>query len=189
MTQEEQTVLLKPRVPVPDAPRGFVELERYSSIKRLWDWLEGLHQHGFEVRVPKRVPPEQCRREVVGMARTGAGGLLNDAGLLDLLGKDETAILEAFSLEPDVLAAVNRFLEGDRTGVVAVLNRDYRLVFEVQLCFTARRELMLKADANFEAFADRVPPFPASWDLKPMRWRREDYRQLLDRAARGLLLP
>jgi hypothetical protein len=29
--------------------------------------------------------------------------------------------------------------------------------------------------------------FPVGWDLKPVRWRRDDYRQLLDRAASGLL--
>jgi hypothetical protein len=186
---EDLSHLLKPRVPVPDAPRGFVELERYSSIKRLWDWLEGLHRQGFEILVPKRAIPEHCRREVRGLSRSGAGGLLDDAALIELLGKDETAILEAFSLEREALAAVNRLLAGDRSGVVALLNRDYRLVFQIQLCFTARRELMLKADASFEAFSDRIPPFPASWNLKPVRWRREDYRQLLDRAARGLLLP
>jgi hypothetical protein len=184
---DDLTWLLKPRVPVPNAPRGFVELERYSSIKRLWDWLEGMHRHGFEVRVPKRVPVEQCRREILGITRDGAGGLLDAASLLELLGKDETAILEAFSLEPEALRAVNDLLEGDRSGVTALLNRDYRLVFDVQLCFTARRELMLKADASFEAFADRVPVFPSSWALKPVRWRRDDYRQLLDRAASGLL--
>ena len=183
------TALLRPRVPVPDAPRGFAELERYSNIKRLWDWLEGLHSQGYEVRVPKRSSLEHCRREIVGLSKTGAGGLLDVSALLEKLGKDEDAILEAFSLEPDALAAVNALLEGDKSGVVAILNRDYRLVFEIQLCFTARRELLLKADSSFEAFEDRLPIFPVSWKLSPVRWRRDDYRQLLDRAARGVLMP
>jgi hypothetical protein len=187
MTTPDLNALLKPRVPVPVTPRGFAELERYSSVKRFWDWLEGVHKHGFSVRTPKRVPPEQCRREILGVSRDGAGGLLDVTSLLDLLGKDETAILEAFNLEPEALRAVNDLLEGDRSGVVALLNRDYRLVFDLQLCFTARRELMLKADARFEAFEDRSPVFPVGWDLKPVRWRRDDYRQLLDRAASGLL--
>jgi hypothetical protein len=187
---DDLSALLKPRVPVPNAPRGFVEMERYSSIKRLWDWLEGLHAHGFEVRVPKRGGTlGDCRREVRGLTKTGAGGLLDTNALLELLGKDDTAILEAFSLEPEALRAVNQILEGDKSALVAILNRDYRLVFQIQLCFTVRRELMLRADASFEAFEDRMPLFPVGWNLKPVRWRRDDYRQLLDRAARGSLLP
>ena len=189
MTDGELTALLRPRVPVPDAPRGFAELERYSNIKRLWDWLSGLHMHGFEVRVPKRSSIEHCRREIVGITKTGAGGLLDTSAVLEKLGKDEDAILEAFSLEPDALAAVNALLEGDKSGVVALLNRDYRMVFQIQLCFTARRELLLKADSSFEAFEDRLPIFPVGWNLKPVRWRRDDYRQLLDKAARGGLVP
>ncbi len=183
------TALLRPRVPVPDAPKGFAEMERYSNIKRLWDWLSGLHAQGYEVRVPKRGSLEHCRREVVGITKTGAGGLLDAAALLEKLGKDDDAILEAFSLEPEALSAVNALLEGDKAGVVALLNRDYRLVFQIQLCFTARRELLLKADSSFEAFEDRLPIFPVSWNMKPVRWRRDDYRQLLDRAARGALTP
>jgi hypothetical protein len=183
------TALLRPRVPVPDAPKGFTELERYSNIKRLWDWLSGLHAQGFEVRVPKRGSLEQCRREVVGLSKTGAGGLLDTSALMEKLGRDDDAILEAFSLEPAGLAAVNALLEGDKSGVVALLNRDYRMVFQIQLCFTARRELLLKADSSFEVFTDRLPVFPVSWNLKPVRWRRDDYRQLLDKAARGTLTP
>ena len=92
---------------MPDAPRGFVEMESYSNIKRLWDWLSGLRAQGFEVRVPKRGSLEHCRREIVGIAKIGAGGLLDAAALLDKLGKDEDAILEAFSLDPAALSAVN----------------------------------------------------------------------------------
>ncbi len=174
---------------MPDAPKGFAEMERYSNIKRLWDWLEGLHSQGYEVRVPKRGSLEHCRREVVGITKTGAGGLLDTSALMEKLGKDDDAILQAFSLEPEALAAVNALLEGDKSGVVALLNRDYRMVFAIQLCFTARRELLLKADSSYEAYADRLPIFPVSWNLKPVRWRRDDYRQLLDKAARGTLTP
>ena len=181
--------LLRPRIPVPDAPKGFAELERYSNIKRLWDWLSGLHAQGYELRVPKRSNIEHCRREIVGITKTSAGGLLDTSALLEKLGKDDDAILEAFSLDPAALAAVNALLEGDKSGVVALLNRDYRMVFQIQLCFTARRELLLKADSSYEVFEDRLPIFPVSWNLKPVRWRRDDYRQLLDRAARGALVP
>ena len=185
----ELSALLRPRVPVPDAPKGFAEMERYSNIKRLWDSLSGLHVQGYEVRVPKRSSIEHCRREIVGITKTGTGGLLDTSALLEKLSKDEDAILEAFSLDPEALAAVNNLLEGDKSGVVALLNRDYRMVFRIQLCFTARRELLLKADSSFEAFEDRLPIFPVSWKLAPVRWRRDDYRQLLDKAARGVLVP
>jgi hypothetical protein len=148
-----------------------------------------LHAHGYEVRVPKRGSLEHCRREIVGITKTGAGGLLDASDVLEKLGKDDDAILEAFSLEPEALSAVNALLEGDKSGVVALLNRDYRMVFQIQLCFTARRQLLLKADSSFEAYADRLPIFPVGWQLKPVRWRRDDYRQLLDRAARGALVP
>ncbi len=189
MPDDAPTQLWKPRVPLPLSPRGFVELERYSSLKRLWDLLEGLHRQGYELRVPKRVSAEQCRREVLGLSRGGAGGLLDAAALIAKLGEDEDAILDAFSLEPEALRAVNRLLEGDKAELVALLNRDYRLEFQIQLCFTARRQLMLKADASFETLPDVLPVFPVSWTLKPVRWRRDDYRQLLERAGAGTLLP
>ncbi len=64
MTEAE---LLRPKTPLPTAPRNFAELERYSSIKRFWDLLEGCHKNGFAVVVPKRSEPSLCRREITGI--------------------------------------------------------------------------------------------------------------------------
>lgn len=179
--------LLKPRVPLPTPPRNFAELERYSSIKRFWDLLEGCHNHGFLVVVPKRSEPTLCRREITGLIREKAGGLFNDAALLATLQDDEDMELEAFNLIPQAREAVQKLLEGYRAPFVEILSTSYRLEFEIQLAFTARRELLLRANAEFVALPNLEPPFPVSWKLEPIRWRRDDYKVLLERAASGLL--
>jgi hypothetical protein len=180
------TDLLQPRVPLPTQPRNFVELERYSSIKRFWDLLSGCHQHGFLVRVPNRAEPTQCRREITGLHRDKAGGLFNDAALIAQLQEDEDMTLEAFNLPPESRDAVQKLLEGYRAPFVEIISTCYRLEFEIQLAFTARRELLLKASAIYVPLPYLEPPF-VDWKLEPIRWRRDDYKVLLERAASGLL--
>jgi hypothetical protein len=183
MTEAE---LLQPRVPLPAHPRNFAELERYSSIKRFWDLLSGCHQHGFLVRVPNRTEPTHCRREITGLHRQKAGGLFNDAALITKLQEDEDMTLEVFNLIPEAREAVQKLLEGYRAPFVELLSTCYRLEFEIQLAFTARRELLLKASAEYVPLPDLEPPF-GDWQLEPIRWRRDDYKALLERAASGLL--
>jgi hypothetical protein len=182
-----ETELLRPKVPLPSSLRNFAELERYSSIKRFWDLLEGCHQHGFSVVVPKRSEPSLCRREITGITKQKAGGLHNDAALKLALEDDEEMVLEAFNLIPEALDAVQKLLEGYRAPFVEILSTAYQLEFSIQLAFTARRELLLKASAEFVPLPYLEPPFPVSWKLEPIRWRRDDYKVLLERAASGLL--
>jgi hypothetical protein len=179
--------LIRPKVPIPNEPRGFFELERYSSIKRLWDLLEGCHKNGFTIRVPPRTEANQCRRAIEGLTRDRAGGLINDAVLLAQLMEDEEVTLESFNLEPEPRQAISALLQGYRVPLVDVLNQSYRLEFDVQLGFTARRELIMKASATYEAIGDLEPPFPDSFKLEPIRWRRDDYKVLIERAAMGLI--
>jgi hypothetical protein len=178
------TALLKPRVPLPAAPRNFQSLEGYSNIKRFWDWLEAFHNQGLSVRVPTRVPIEHCRRTVVGIERFNAGGLIDDLAILNALLDDDHMTLEIFNLLPEAADAMQSLLEGDKQPLTSILSSAYKLVFDVQVAFTARRELRIKADTRFVALEDDL--FPLSWDLKAVRLRRDDWRMLLDRAAMGL---
>jgi hypothetical protein len=182
-----ETELLRPKTPLPNSPRNFAELERYSSMKRFWDLLEGCHHNGFMVLVPKRSEPNLCRREITGITRQTAGGLHNDAALKALLEEDEELALEAFNLIPEAMEAVQKLLEGYRAPFVEILSAAYQLEFSIQLAFTARRELLLKASAEFVPLPYLEPPFPVSWTLEPIRWRRDDYKVLLERAASGKL--
>ena len=184
MTEAE---LLCPKVPLPASPRNFAELERYSSIKRYWDLLLGCHQNGFTVRVPNRAEPTQCRREIIGITRQKAGGLLNDAALIAALQEDEDMALEAFNLIPEAGEAIQKLLEGYRAPLVEILSTAYSLEFSIQLAFTARREMLLRASAEFVPLPHLEPPLPIAWKLEPIRWRRDDYKVLLERAASGLL--
>ena len=179
--------LLRPKTPLPSSPRNFAELERYSSIKRFWDLLEGCHHNGFTVLVPKRSEPDVCRREITGITRQNAGGLHNDAALKASLEEDEEMALDAFNLIPEAMEAVQKLLEGYRAPFVEILSSAYQLEFSIQLAFTARRELLLKASAEFVPLPHLEPPFPVSWTLEPIRWRRDDYKVLLERAASGKL--
>ncbi len=182
-----ETDLLRPRTPLPSAPRNFFELERYSSIKRFWDLLEGCHSHGFAVVVPSRTEPSLCRRAITGITRAKAGGLINDAALSTALLEDEDIALEAFNLSPEAREAVQKLLEGYRAPLVEILSTTYQLEFDIQLAFTARREMLMRASAAFVPLPYLEPPFPVSWKLEPIRWRRDDYKVLLERAASGLL--
>jgi hypothetical protein len=178
---------MRPKVPIPVEPRGFFELERYSNIKRFWDLLEGCHKNGFTIRVPQKTEPNQCRRSIEGLTRDRAGGLVNDSVLLAQLMEDEEITVESFNLEPEPRQAISSLLQGYRVPLVDVLNQCYRLEFEVQLAFTARRELVMKASATYECMSDLEPPFPDSFKLEPIRWRRDDYKVLIERAAMGLI--
>ena len=178
------TALLKPRVPLPAAPRNFQSLEGYSNIKRFWDWLEAFHNQGLIVRVPSRVPIDHCRRTVVGIERFNAGGLVDDLAILNALLDDDSMTLEIFNLAAEAADAAQSLLEGDKKPFAEILSSAYKLVFDVQVAFTARRELRIKADTRFVALDEDL--FPVSWDLKAVRLRRDDWRMLLDRAAMGL---
>ena len=186
-TKMTETELLRPKVPVPSSLRNFAELERYSNIKRFWDLLEGCHHNGFSVVVPNRSEPSLCRREITGITRQKAGGLHHDAALKAALEEDEEMALEVFNLIPEAMNAVQKLLEGYRAPFVEILSSAYQLEFELQLAFSAKRELLLKASACFVPLPYLEPPFPVSWKLEPIRWRRDDYKVLLERAASGLL--
>ncbi len=95
--------------------------------------------------------------------------------------------LEAMNLIPEAREAVQKLLEGYRAPLIEILSTAYRLEFDIQLAFTARREMLLKASATFVPLAYLEPPFPSTWKLEPIRWRRDDYKVLLERAASGLL--
>ena len=173
--------LLRPKSPLPDKPNGFSILEQYSSVKRFWDIIGGLHRAGLGIEVPARTPVDQCRRTVTGLHRDGAGGLL-DVASLALALEEEDAMLESFTLEPEARQAVSEFLIGNRKPVQAILSREYRLEFDVALGFTRDRTLVFKADAVFRSKV-MPAPFPADWKLRTVRMGRDEYKMLLERAS------
>ena len=173
--------LLRPVSPMAHVPGGFMTLERYSSVKRFWDIIGGLHRAGVGIEVPARAQPEECRRAIVGVRREGAGALLDVPWLLVAL-EEEDASLASFTLPDEARSAVSALLAGDAKGVQGILSRDYRLEFDLVLGFTQSRSLVLKAEA---VFRPKSPPgpFPEDWKLRAVRWGRDEYKMLLERLS------
>ena len=175
---------LKPRSPLPRAPAGYMRLEGHSSLKRYWDLLRGLAARGYGVEVPRRSPPDACRRAIVGVRLGRAGGLLDAAALREALEDEDAGLdLAAFTLPDGAREAVNALLAGDADPLRRLLSERYTLDLELVLGFTVTRDLVLKADARYWPTDEREAPFPLDWPLRAVRWRRDDYRALLESRA------
>jgi hypothetical protein len=174
-------------VPLPQVPAGYQVLENYSSLKRYWDLLRGLHARGYPVEVPSRTPPDHCRRAVLGVRYPNAAGLLDAEALADALrDEDGPWALEVFTLEPAARAAVGALLDGDAAPIRALLNDAYVLNFDLTLAFTAARQLIGRAATQFWPLDERAAPLPLELPLRARRMGRGELRTLLDRLAGGL---
>jgi hypothetical protein len=172
-------MLLKPTVPLAEA-RGFITLERYSGLKRYWDLLAGLSSHGYGIEIPRRQPPEQCRRTITGIHYLRAGGLLDFSALREALS-DETNDLTVFGPVTDATEALQQLLEGESSAVTALLSQHYRLEYRFSLGFSSSRDLLAKAEGKFVALDQ--PLFVTELPLKPRRLGKSEYRIMLERAA------
>jgi hypothetical protein len=174
---------LKPTKPLPERPNGYMTLENASSLKRFWDLLRGLKARGYALEVPPRTAPEVCRRAILGVRNEGAGGLLDADALIEALQDDDMMTLESFNLLPEAREAVSALISGDKKPMASVLSAFYRLEFELILAFTARRELVLKADARFWPKLETTAPFPLDWPLRAIRMGRGEYRIMIERLS------
>lgn len=174
---------LKPTKPLPERPNGYMTLENASSLKRFWDLLRGFRVRGYALELPPRTAPDVCRRAILGVRNQGAGGLLDAAALIEALQDDDAMTLESFNLEPEAREAVSALLSGDKTTMAAILSAAYALEFELVLAFTARRELVLKAEARYWPKIETSAPFPLDWKLRAIRLGRGDYRAMIERLS------
>ncbi len=174
---------LKPTKPLPERPNGYMTLENASSLKRFWDLLRGFQSRGYVLEVPSRTTPDVCRRAILGVRNEGAGGLLDSGKLIEALQDDDTMALESFNLEPQVREAVSALVGGDKKPMASLLSASYTLEFELILAFTARRELVLKADAKFWPKLETTAPLPLDWPLRAIRMGRGEYRMMIERLS------
>lgn len=173
-------------MPLRQVPAGYHVLEHYTSLKRYWDLLRGLHDRGYAVEVPARTGPEQCRRHILGVRYPRAGGLLDAAALAAALGNDDGPwALEVFTLNPEAREAVSALQDGDATALRRILNEHYTLNFDLTVGFTAERQLVLKAGTQFWPIDERNAPLPLDMPLRAVRLGRGELRTLLERLATG----
>jgi hypothetical protein len=165
-----------------------MRLEHYSSLKRYWDFLSGFDRAGLEIAVPQRSPDDHCRRNIKGIQRNNAGGILDVFALLSAMNDDEDSVLASFSLGPEAQTAVKALLAGDPKGIQTILSQHYRLEFELQLGFTRERSLVLKADTKYRPTPATTPEqlLPKEWPLRANRFGRDEYKMLLERASGAL---
>ncbi|GGJ32513.1 hypothetical protein [Deinococcus roseus] len=165
---------LRPTQPLPETPNGYMQLENYSSLKRLWVYLQGASAQGLTVRTLRSDPEEACRRHISGYQLLKAGGLLDPARTLKHL--DE----HVYTPDPTLLAA----LDSDFDPLKQLLSEEYLLKIEFTLAFTRNRQLVLKAAAQYVP----LPEASVKLDLKlePRRFSRDEWKVMLDRAC-GLM--
>jgi hypothetical protein len=172
-------LLLKPTVTLA-AARGFIVLENYSSLKRYWDLLSGLAAHGYTIEIPRRQPPEQCRRSIKGIGYLAAGGLCDFIALRQALD-DDSNDLTAFQANATASEALTQLLEGETTALSALLSQHYRLEYRFGLGLSQERQLLAKVEGQFVPLAQAF--FAADLPLKPRRLGKSEYRVMLERAA------
>jgi hypothetical protein len=181
---------LKPRVPLAQAPGGYMVLESYSSLKRYWDLLHSLRARGLSVVVPPRGTAEQCRRAVHGIQYPRAGGLLDaDALRAELLNENGPWALEVFTLGGEAQEAITRLLEGDREPLRVLLDEHYVLSFDLLLAFTAERQLVCRSSTQFWPRDEVNAPLPLAMPLKAVRFSKNDLRAIVDGIASGSIRP
>jgi len=179
----------RPTQPLPNRPGGYLQLESYSSLQRLYMLLEGAEKVGRKVRLQRGDTEAVCRRVIEGFALERAGGLL-----------DEKRPLEEgdITLHPALIALT----VGDFAPLRSALTLEYSLSFTFALGFTRERTLILKPSAVYKAktapkarglqeapavetFADLAsePLLPDSVKFYPRRFSGEEWRVLLERAC------
>ncbi|WP_027481314.1 hypothetical protein [Deinococcus pimensis] len=158
----------RPSEPLPAKPAGYLHLESYSSLRRLWTFLDAAERAGRRVVVTRGDTDATCRRRVEGYALKPAGALLD-------VQRATTELDEEFGLHPALLALAS----GDPAPLVRLLDETYELRATFTLAFTRSRDLVMKPDLRY------VPLGPDELGLKlvPRRLSRDELRFLLHRAC------
>lgn len=168
------TLNLRPTKPLEDTPQGYMQMENYSSVKRLWTYLQGADSKGLHIRLLRTDTEDVCRRHLSGYQLANAGFLLDQSRTLKHL--DE----HVYSPHPTLLAA----LEGDFAPLKTLLSEHYVLKVDFVLGFTRLRQLVLKPTALYVP----KPETTEKLDLKlePRRFGRDEWKVMLDKAC-GLM--
>ena len=163
---------LRPTEPLPNKPAGYAGLATYSSLSRLWTYLEAAARAGREISVVRGDTEKTCRRRIAGHILEGAGLLLDEARLL--------AELED-GLEPH--PALIALLGGDNGPLRELLNKHYVLRVNFVLAFTRGRDLIVRPEFKFVPKTGEKAQLPTDLPLTPRRMGRDELRFLLERAC------
>ncbi|MBB6098471.1 hypothetical protein HNR42_001905 [Deinobacterium chartae] len=161
---------MRPHRPLAYAPAGYLQLERYSSLKRFWDLTEGAERTGRRVRPVRGDAEDVCRRVIEGFALEGAGGLVD-------LERAAAEIEDGLSPHPALLALA----AADPEPLKALLSEAYRLEISFALAFTRARDLVLKATSAYKPL-EAPGPLPGL-SFVPRRFSRDELRFMLHRAC------
>lgn len=151
-----------------------MQLENYSTVKRLWTYLQGADTQGLLVRPLRTDSEEVCRRVISGYQLKHAGALIDQARTLKYL--DE----HIYTPHPTLLSA----LDGDFDPLKALLTEAYVLKIDFTLAFVRTRQLVLKTSALFVPLPDTSEKLDLK--LEPRRFSRDEWRVMLDKAC-GLM--
>ena len=161
----------RPSEPLPDKPAGYQSMESYSSLRRLWTYLDAAERTGRSVRPVRGDPETRARRRIEGFALPFAGGLLDVA-------KVEAASLDGFESHPALFALA----AGDPTPLRTALDQDYDLQVTLTLALTRSRDLILRPDLRYQPHPGATP-LPGDLPLLPRRFSRDELRYVLERAC------
>lgn len=149
-----------------------MELERYSSLRRLWTYLDAAERAGRQVTTPRGAPEGQCRRRISGFELPAAGPLLD-------LDRVTASLDDGFEVHP----ALTALLGGDAAPLRALMDEAYLLSVVFVLAFTRDRDLILKPELQYVPRGGGAPALSRDVTLVPRRFTRDELRYLLERAC------
>lgn len=161
----------RPSEPLPDKPAGYLSLESYSSLRRLWTFLDGAERAGRRLSLLRGDTEASARRRIEGYALPFAGGLLDVA-------KVEAAIADGFESHPALFALA----AGDAAPLRAELDRNFDLHAGLTLALTRSRELVLRPELRYRPHPGAAP-LPGDLPLTARRFSRDELRVVLERAC------
>ena len=163
--------LTRPTQPLLRKPAGYAQLATYSSLGRLWAYLDAAQRSGRKLSVLRGDDLAACRRRIAGHTLEGAGLLLDDARVL-------TALEDGLEPHPALLA----LLGGDAGPLREVLNAAYCLRLDFVLALTRPRDLIVRPEFVYQPRVTAPPlqtALPSDLPLVARRLGRDELRFLL----------
>ncbi len=161
----------RPTEPLLEKPAGYQSMESYSSLRRLWTFLDAAERAGRRLTLVRGDPETRARRRIEGFALPFAGALLD-------VPKVEAAILDGFESHPALFALA----AGDPAPLRAALDAGYDLHVTFTLALTRSRDLILRPDLRYLPHPG-APALPGDLPLLPRRFSRDELRFMLERAC------
>ena len=175
VTTPPSPTLIRPTQPLPHKPAGYAQLATYSSLARLWAYLDAAQRSGRKLSVLRGDDEAACRRRIAGHTLEGASLLLDEARVL-------AALEDGLEPHPALLA----LLGGDAGPLRDVLNTAYVLRLDFVLALTQQRDLIVRSEFAYQPKANAPQlrtALPSDLPLFPRRLGRDEIRFLLDRAC------